>query len=240
MRMRASTACVSLHALILLVSITFALILLALVSIPFALLLPKYYWYHTVCPRTTRLILFVGVALLCSTTGKITLIGDFPVSATGGQLIGVGHQYYNTVEVVGYGNDVGDICVNGELTGVLLASTTPLPTQTAAPTNKACVSRVNAPCGSGCCRGLVCSEVEVDGGGGTVGTCVIDTRPVESPPSPPPPSTTPTDGINEEGKNAAPSTWRSSTTGVNTIVASVVGFALIILGIAVVVMVIRR
>lgn len=160
------------------------------------------------------------------------------MSATGGQLIGVGHQYYNTVEVVGYGNDVGDICVNGELTGILLASPTTLPTQTVSPTtNKACVSRVHAPCGSGCCRGLVCSDVAVVGGG-TVGTCVIDTRPVDSPSSPPPQA--PTDGIDEEGKNAAPSTWRSSTSGVNTIIASVVGFALIILGIAVVVMVIRR
>jgi hypothetical protein len=166
------------------------------------------------------------------------------VTASGGATIGVGYEYLGAVEVVGFGNDAGDVCVNSEQAEVMLAPTAAaLPTvrPPSAPTTAiACVSQVRAPCGNGCCRGLMCaasaSDDDNDGG-----VCVLDTR-LNAPPPPP----TTSIGSNDEGTNTEPPVTSSSSSSqvsssrIYTILSFTAGITLIVLGGGVVVLILRR
>jgi hypothetical protein len=103
------------------------------------------------------------------TPGGMAPLGSGALQTSGGAAIRVGDQVAGAT-VAGFGNSEC-VCVNGALVdGPAGTTTSPV---TAAPTSTACVSRISAPCGMGCCRGLFCTGDAVLRGSVYAGTCQL-------------------------------------------------------------------
>eukprot|EP00038_Savillea_parva_P012613 m.205829 g.205829 ORF g.205829 m.205829 type:complete len:387 (+) comp23083_c0_seq1:191-1351(+) len=166
--------------------------------------------------------------------GTITAMGNVEFVYMGGAAINVG-TIYPGVEVVGYGNDAGLVCRDGQSVATGTGTVPTAVTSAPVPPGTECISRVGVACGVGCCRGLVCGTASV----GAPATCQIPT------PSPTIPRVVgATDDDDDETvedetptKRATYSTTDSTDKAMVTLIA---GVALIVIGLSVAVILAYR